>query len=621
MTQNDHSGEAAWDRTFRWTGCYPFDRKRAVLAPEDEKPYADFLAGLRKRWQPIKAAIYTYDSNGYFRLKSQFGFSRTDTILERFNRMDPLATHIYEHREPFFINYLRQAGKLVDILERASTTKILTAPIYLDGRIIGILDVRDKAGRLPFTQEDVHEITDLLKRFAVLLKRHPQYRPEGITVQGSEGRGFSPPLEARPLRGTPGDFPSGARGSESGIDFEIVSPDTSASRTAFDSMERMLNPSRSATGEFVVPAVGQSASQMLRLVEETLSRIPSAKPTVPSPPATLPSETDFSRHYLETCLSLANVEVAAVSVFTPAGLDVTYGSRRPIDADLRPALLENLQKVAAKHGPSFPLPSDHAFKSLDLGDAGAPPVRRGEIAAIQSSVLAATPEGLAIFSLLYRHGPAPESRVTLRPAHVVLKKALSQIRNESLFMEAYRGLVNKLVEPGLRRQTALKTHSFNVGRMARKFASHLGLSSLEVEQITVAAILHDVGMRELNYDELYTKRTLSDDEVRLLRQHPRVGAHLVSEILWPYPVGPLIRHHHERWDGAGYPDGLKGERSPFGARLIHICEAYDAMTSLSSYRVVTGEAQALDIIQSKSGTQFDPDLGPRFRTMLQGQPG
>jgi hypothetical protein len=591
-----------------------------VLAPEDEKPYADFLSALRKRWQPSKAAIYTYDASGHFRLKSQFGFTRTDKILERFSRMDPLATHVYEHREPFFINSLRQAGKLVDILEGASTTTILTAPIYLDGRIIAILDVRDKAGRIPFTHEDVMEISDLLRRFAVLLKRHPQYRPEGITVQGNEGRGFTPPPETPALRGSTGAHPHGARAGESGIVFEMVPPETGAHRASSDAMERTPNPALASTGELVVPAVGTTAAQMLRIVEETLSRIPSTKPAAASPPATLPPEVDFARLYLQTCLSLVDVEVAAVSVFTPARLDVTYGSRRPLDADLKPALLENLEKVAAKHGASFPLPSENTFKSLDFGSADAPPVHRAEIAAIQSSVLAASAEGLAIFSLLFRHGPAPERREELRPAHVVLKNALSQIRNESRFKEAYRGLVNRLVEPGLRRRTALKTHSFNVGRMARKFASHLGLSSLEVEQVTVAAILHDVGMRELNYDDLYTKRSLTDDEVRLIRQHPRVGAHLVGEIVWPYPVAPLVRHHHERWDGAGYPEGLKGERIPFGARLIHICEAYDAMTSPSSYRAVIGEAQALDIIQSKSGTQFDPDLGPRFRTMLQSQP-
>jgi putative nucleotidyltransferase with HDIG domain len=588
-----------------------------VLAPEDEKPYADFLAVLRKRWQPVKAAIYTFDANGFFRLKTQFGFSRTDRIPERFNRMDPLATHVYEHREPFFVNSLRQAGKLVDLLEGASTTKLLTSPIYLDGRIIGIVDVRDKAGRLPFTHEDVLEMTDLLRRFAVLLKRHPQYRPEGIMADGG-GVGGATPVPEMPAVGS-GVMrrPHFAKAGEPGTAVELVPLDTGAFRSQADAAERTPSPSPAAV-DLPLGYLGGSTAQTLRLVEEALSRLPQPKPSLSPPPGTPAGEADFSRLYLQTCLRFPEVEIAAVSVYTPSRLEITYASHRPVSADLKPALLENLEKVAGKPAPPFPLPSEHIFKSLDVASADARAVRRAEIAAIQSSVLASAPEGIAVFSLLYRHGPSAESREALRPAHTVLKNALLEIRNGTRFREVYRGLVNKLVEPGLRRRTALKSHSFNVGRLARKLASNLGLSPLEVEQMTVAGILHDVGMRELNYDELYTKRSLTDDEVRLIRQHPRVGAHLVEEIAWPYPVAPLVRHHHERWDGAGYPDGLKAERIPLGSRIIHVCEAFDAMTSPTSYRAVISEAQALDIIESKAGTQFDPDLAPRFKKMLEG---
>jgi len=152
--------------------------------------------------------------------------------------------------------------------------------------------------------------------------------------------------------------------------------------------------------------------------------------------------------------------------------------------------------------------------------------------------------------------------------------------------------------------------------MARKLAAQLGVTPMEVEQITVAGILHDVGMRELNYDLIYTKRALTEEEMALVRQHPRVGAFLVEDIPWPYPIAPLIRHHHERWDGGGYPDGLKGDEIPLGARLIHLCEAFDAMTSPTSYRAVLSDYQAIDILDSKAGTQFDPDLTPEFKRMV-----
>ncbi len=589
-----------------------------MFAPEDEKPYADFLAVLRKRWQSVKGAIYTIDSSGFFRLKTQFGFTRTDRTLERFSRMDPLATHVYEHREPFFVNSLRQAGKLVDILEGASTTKILTAPIYLDGRIIGIVDIRDKAGRLPFTHEDIHELADLLRRFAVVLKRHPQYRPTGVTVE-SDGRSGFTPLSEHPGLGT-GPIP-GAHGGGPEAPFDTASFDISALRGGVEAPERLERPAGAGTVPEDLPAalLGGGAAQTLRSVEEILSRAPAAKPPVPVPPGALPAEAEYVRLYLPTCLGYPEVEVSALSVYSPERLEITFASRRPVDADVKPALLENLEKVAGKLDVPFRLPEEYVFRPLDVPAGDGPPVARAEIAAIQSSVLSASPEGIAIFSILFRHGPSPESREALRPAHLVLKSALGLIRNETRYREAYRGLVNRLIEPGLRRRTALKAHSFNVGRLVRKFATSLGLAPLEVEQVTVAAILHDIGMRELNYDELYTKRSLTDDEVRLIREHPRVGAHLVEEITWPYPIAPLVKHHHERWDGAGYPDGLKSERIPFGSRIIHICEAFDAMTSPSSYRAVITEYQALDILVSKAGTQFDPDLAPRFRRMVEGQ--
>ncbi|HSB35377.1 MAG TPA: GAF domain-containing protein, partial [Thermoanaerobaculia bacterium] len=356
-----------------------------MLAPEDEKPYADFLAVLRKRWQPVKAAIYTFDPSGFFRLKTQFGFSRTDRLPDRFGRMDPLATHVYEHREPFFINNLRQAGKLVDLLEGASTTRLLTSPIYLDGRIIGIVDVRDKAGRLPFTHEDIHEMTDLLRRFAVLLKRHPQYRPEGITVEGTGGGGGTPPPDMPALGSGVTRLPHGARAGESGVVFEMVPLDTGAFRPRADVMERTPVPSVPG-GEFPLGYLGGSTAQTLRLVEEALSRLPLSKPSLPPAPGTLAGETEFSRLWLQTCLQFPEVEVAAVSVYTPLRLEVSYASNRPLAADLKPALLENLEKVAGKPAAPFPLPTEHIFRSLDVAVVDARAVRRAEIAAIQSSV-------------------------------------------------------------------------------------------------------------------------------------------------------------------------------------------------------------------------------------------
>jgi hypothetical protein len=573
-----------------------------VQAPEEEKYYQDFLSVVAQKWRPAKAAFYTLDPGGaVFRLKAQFGFTRSDRLSDRLGRNEPIVNQIYEHREPTFINNVNSAGRLADAMIQSTSTRMLVAPLYLDGRIMGLVDLRDKAGRVAFSHDDATELADLLRRFALEVRRVNDARGAGSILRDA------PPVIERPL-----EPPSPPPAMPSSL--EKTSGFTTANMQPSGVFRRVPQPA--ATPEPAETALPGVAARTLRLVEETLSRGGTQRLAAPPGGGLSAREAEFVQLYLPTCLNYDEVEVAAVSSFLPAGGSVVAASRRPLDADVVPALLENLEKIFAKTAVPFPFAHDPVVRTLD-GPGEGRPVRRADIAAIQSSVLDSAPDGVVLFSLLYRHGPNPEAREALRSAHVVLRNVLAGTRGETRFREAYRGLVNKLIEPGVLRRTALKTHSFNVGRMARKLAAQIGVAPMEVEQITVAAILHDVGMRELNYDTLYAKRTLTDEELTLLKTHPRVGAYLVEDIPWPYPIAPLVRHHHERWDGGGYPDGLRGEQIPLGSRIIHLCEAFDAMTAPTSYRAVLSDYQALDIIESKAGTQFDPELTPEFKRMVE----
>ncbi len=573
-----------------------------MLAPEEEKYYQDFLSVVAQKWRPTKAAFYTLDPGGaVFRLKAQFGFTRGDRLAERLGRNDPLVNQIYEHREPTFINNVNSAGRLADAMIQSSSTRMLVAPLYLDGRIMGLVDMRDKAGRVAFSHDDATELADLLRRFALEIRRVNDARADVSILREP------PPVIERPL-----DPP--AQVSPMPSPLEKTSGFTTAQFQQSGSFRRVPQPA--AATEPVETALQGVTARTLRLVEETLARGGTQRLAAAPGGGLSAREAEFVQLYLPTCLNYDEVEIAAVSSFLPAGGSVVLASRRPLDADIVPALLENLEKIFAKTAVPFGFAHEPVVRILD-GPGEGRHVRRADIAAIQSSVLDSAPDGVVLFSLLYRHGPNPEAREALRSAHVVLRNVLAGTRGESRFREAYRGLVNKLIEPGLLRRTALKTHSFNVGRMARKLAAQIGVAPMEVEQITVAAILHDVGMRELSYDTLYAKRTLTDEELALLRTHPRVGAYLVEDVPWPYPIAPLIKHHHERWDGGGYPDGLRGEQIPLGSRIIHLCEALDAMTAPTSYRAVLSDYQALDIIESKAGTQFDPELTPEFKRMIE----
>ncbi len=575
-----------------------------MLAPVEEKYYQDFLAVLNQKWRPSKAAFYTLDpAPAVFHLKAQFGFTRTYRLAERIGRNDTVVNYVYEHREPTFLNNVNAAGRLTDMMVQATSTRMLLAPLYLDGRIMGLVDVREKAGRLAFTQDDIIEISDLLRRFAIELRR----------IADARGGSSVLPHEPEPQIERPLDHVATVTAPPSPLER------TSGYSTAQLSTSGLFRRAAASPAESDVESGNQlpsAVARALRLVEDTLARSSPPKAAAATGGGLTPREAEFIGLYLPTCLSYEEVEVAAVSSFVPGAATLTIAARRPLDPDIAPALLENLEKIFAKTAVPFSFAPDPSWRSLETPHAEAPPLRRAEVASIQSSVLDSSAEGVVLFSLLFRHGPNPEVREALRAAHVVLRNVLSGNRSEARFREAYRGLVNKLLEPGLQKRTALKTHSFNVGRMARKLAAQLGVPPMDVEQITVAGILHDIGMRELSYDTLYAKRTLADEELSLLRQHPRVGAYLVEDIPWPYPIAPLIRHHHERWDGGGYPDGIRGDEIPLGSRIIHLCEAFDAMTSPTSYRSVLADDQAIDILVSKAGTQFDPELTPEFKRMV-----
>jgi hypothetical protein len=563
-----------------------------MLTSDDEKPFKEVLYLLLEKVRATKAAFYLLEPNGSFALATQYGFGRTDRLADRVGRTDPLALQVYEKREPVFVNDLKAAGRLLPQMEAASSTRILTAPLYLNGRIVGILDVRDKAGRVPFGPEDVVVVQDVLRRLALKAHAIPRFAAPVVAPAADEEPTFA---GANRARGSP-------------LRMELASPPV-----------LVAGPMGGATGsapleEPSTAFLPTGTARAARHVEDLLGKpVPTRPPGVRGP---APREIGFYRVYLDTCLAFPDVECAALTSVTAREAVTSIVARRPLSPELEAALSENVERVFGRSGAAFPAPESRMTNALRPPESDAP-ITGSEIAAVQSSVLVTTPDDVAILTLLFRHGPGAEDRESLRSLHTLLKSSLGEIREAARYRDAFRGLVNKLLEPGLKRYAALKAHSFNVGRMARKFAAHLSLAPGEIEQVTVAAILHDVGMRDLNYDEIYTKRALTEEERSLVREHPRVGAFLLADVPWPYEVVPLVKHHHERWDGAGYPDGLRGEQIPFGARIIHLCEAFDAMTSPTSYRAVVSTYQALDILESKAGTQFDPELAPAFKKMVE----
>jgi putative nucleotidyltransferase with HDIG domain len=160
-------------------------------------------------------------------------------------------------------------------------------------------------------------------------------------------------------------------------------------------------------------------------------------------------------------------------------------------------------------------------------------------------------------------------------------------------------------------------HSRRVARHAATMARRMGLSRAEIARIRTAAAIHDVGKVETPREVLAKPGRLTDEEFEVIRRHPVDGARMVAALGDP-ALTEMVRHHHERLDGGGYPDGLRGNEIPLGARIIAVADTFDAITSARPYRPAKAHKMALDILRAESGSQLDRDAVEAFRAYYSG---
>jgi putative nucleotidyltransferase with HDIG domain len=157
-----------------------------------------------------------------------------------------------------------------------------------------------------------------------------------------------------------------------------------------------------------------------------------------------------------------------------------------------------------------------------------------------------------------------------------------------------------------------KGHSSRVTVFAQAMARRIGLDKERVSILRLGALLHDVGKLAVPSSVLLKRGPLTEAEVGQMRRHPAAGARMLETLGAPTTILPVVLHHHERWDGAGYPTGRRGEEIPLEARVLCIVDSFDAMTSTRPYRAPRRPDDAWDELQRCSGTQFDPELVQAF---------
>lgn len=197
------------------------------------------------------------------------------------------------------------------------------------------------------------------------------------------------------------------------------------------------------------------------------------------------------------------------------------------------------------------------------------------------------------------------------------KRDLADVRRRLRQLEArFYSLVQEWAQSIESKDSYTLGHCERVADYACAIARDLGFDDTTLFWFRVGALLHDVGKIVVPSDILNNPGSLSPEERAIMERHPVAGVELLREVEFPWDVLPMIRGHHERWDGHGYPDGLAGDKIPLAARILCVADVFDALTSHRPYRRAYSTSDALRLMLADTGRQFDPDVLARFVRLL-----
>jgi diguanylate cyclase (GGDEF)-like protein/putative nucleotidyltransferase with HDIG domain len=236
-----------------------------------------------------------------------------------------------------------------------------------------------------------------------------------------------------------------------------------------------------------------------------------------------------------------------------------------------------------------------------------------------SAVLLVHAASVYVWAALVAAGPL---HVTLRAYRLYLGRLAEQQRHleevSALHLASVEALARAIDarDQTIDHERSGENHIRRVQGWAVALAEAAGMKGGDVEAVKIAALLHDIGKLAVPEHILTKPGRLTAKEFGRVRIHPIVGAEIIKAVPFPYPVAPIIRSHHERWDGAGYPDGLQGEETPLGARVLSVVDYFDALTSVRPYHAAADRDVAVATLQSEAARALDPSLVALFLSIL-----
>ena len=226
---------------------------------------------------------------------------------------------------------------------------------------------------------------------------------------------------------------------------------------------------------------------------------------------------------------------------------------------------------------------------------------------------------IGVVNLNRKEDANPFTEDNLKLLFTMANDAASAIENATLYQnlhESYLSIIRALVSALELKDSYTSGHSESVSRYAVALAKGLKLSPQEIDSIEVAAILHDVGKIGVQESILNKPEKLDDEEWKEVRRHPEFSYKILKEVNFPWKIKPLIYAHHERYDGKGYPTGLKGKKIPLGARILAVADTFAAMTSDRVDRKGLSKEVAIEELKRVAGTQLVPELVKVFVEMV-----
>jgi diguanylate cyclase (GGDEF)-like protein/putative nucleotidyltransferase with HDIG domain len=206
--------------------------------------------------------------------------------------------------------------------------------------------------------------------------------------------------------------------------------------------------------------------------------------------------------------------------------------------------------------------------------------------------------------------------LTYRTYKVYLGRVEDEQRHVKQTSDLHLATIEALARAIDAKDQMTQLHIRRVQVYAAGLARAAGLVDHEIQGVKTAALLHDIGKLAVPEHILSKPGPLTQEEFQKIRIHPQVGAEIIAAVPFPYPVAPLILSHHERWDGRGYPQGLRGEDIPIGARILTIVDYYDAVTTERPYHKALSNDNAIELLRHEAGRALDPKLVPIFIDML-----